>query len=67
MLVMKWAPWVRAAVDIMDANGAFIHLPYEGGQRAQPGFDMGVLRFVRNQWVKRMNAKVESTRQVSGV
>jgi len=42
---------------MMDADGAFRHLPEMGALRDQPAFDMSVLRVIRRRWVELMNAK----------
>jgi hypothetical protein len=56
----RWVPWVNEALDMMDSEGAFVLLPYTGGLRAQPAFDMSVLRVVRAEWCRLLNEQTEA-------
>lgn len=57
LLAVKWGPWVTEALDMMDGDGAFAHLPRGGGRDEQLAYDMSVLRLVRAEWVRLRNAK----------
>lgn len=59
-LIMRWGGWVTECVDMMDSECAFVSLPASGGRDDQPAIDMSILRAIRAQWAKRLDAKMKA-------
>lgn len=48
---------------MMDADGAYIHLPVEGGLYDQPSVDMEIYDAVRQKWVELKQERMKKERK----
>jgi hypothetical protein len=55
--MIKWSSWISEAMDLMDGDGAFTISISE--RQAASAYDMGVLRFIRGEWVRLKNEEMK--------